>query len=67
MEPLKSIKQVLMERDKISSEEADDIINDLKERVREIAEDGCYSQLEDFMMEEVGLEPDYLDEIMLDI
>ena len=57
------LKKVLMERDEITGEEADEQISnaydELMERIGN-GEDGS-----DFMMEEFGLEPDYLEDLIL--
>ena len=53
-----SIKKVLMERDGISAEEAEEMIEELRERVLE-GEDA-----EELLLEELGLEPDYVDELL---
>ncbi len=55
------IKTVLMERDGISAEEADNLI----EQVRNEAFERLYSGDEPWdIMDELGLEPDYLEELM---
>lgn len=52
------LKKVLMERDDLSASEAQKIINDMKQRVME-GEDP-----EELLYEEVGLEPDYIFDIL---
>lgn len=51
---MSELKTVLMNRDKMSSEEADAVIAEMRERVLE-GEDP-----EEVLMEECGLEPDYV-------
>ena len=60
--PLRTIKEIIMERDDLTSEEADeliqDAINDMHERLgngREMPDDIC---------EWFGLEPDYIDQLI---
>jgi len=55
-----SLKKVLMRRDGLTSEEADEQIMSAKERFDEMIMDG--EDPSDLMMEEFGLEPDYLEE-----
>lgn len=53
------IKQVLMDRDGCSSEEADQRIDDARERILVDGEDP-----EEVLLEEFGLEPDYIFDIL---
>jgi len=55
---MKTIKQILIERDNMSPEEADDLIAELKARVLE-GEDP-----EELLLGECGLEPDYVFELL---
>ena len=57
---MKTLKQVLMERDNMSSREADNAIEDAKQRVFE-GEDP-----EDVLAEEFGLELDYIFDLLGD-
>jgi len=59
-----SIKKVLMQRDGMSEGEAEDLINEAREALREYLEDGDMFAAEDICDEYFGLEPDYLAEIM---
>ncbi len=61
--PRKSFKQVLMERDKMSEADADETVREAKEQLAELVESGDMSEAMDFM-ENYGLEPDYLEDIM---
>ena len=60
---MSEIKKVLMERDNMSSEDADDLIRDAKETLQEYLEDGDFSSAEDICAEFFGLEPDYIMEL----
>lgn len=53
------IKETLMRRDKISEAEADRMIKEARERVIEDGEDP-----EEVLLEEFGLEPDYLEDLL---
>ena len=52
------LARVLMERDKISESEAEDLINEMKELVLD-GEDP-----EEVLLDHVGLEPDYIFDII---
>ena len=51
---VESIKAVLMRRDKMSAEEADELIEEAKERV------AAGEDPEEILHEDFGLEPDYI-------
>ena len=50
---MSELKQVLMERDEMTSSQADELIEELKMRVRK------GENPEELLLEECGLEPDY--------
>lgn len=56
---MESLKQVLMRRDDMSSEEADEMIQEARERVLTDGENP-----EDVLQEEFGLEPDYVFDLL---
>lgn len=56
---MESLKQVLMRRDDMSSEEADEMIQEARERVLNDGENP-----EDVLQEEFGLEPDYVFDLL---
>jgi hypothetical protein len=63
-----SIKNTLVQRDEISAEEAQEQIDMVKSDIMEIAESGgSLMEIEDLMMDDLGLEPDYLEEILFDL
>ena len=59
---MRSIKEILMERDSMSSDEADELITQAKDDLFERLDHGEMS--EDICMEWFGLEPDYLFELI---
>lgn len=61
---IETIKQVLMRRDGMSSEEADDLIASAKEALQEYLDDGDFFSAEDICAEFFGLEPDYIYELI---
>jgi len=60
---MKSIKQILMERDGMEAWEADDLIDQAKEDLNERLLENDELPF-DLCQEWFGLEPDYLDELM---
>lgn len=59
------IKTVLMRRDGISEEEAQQIIDDTKEELEELLDrGGSLDEAEEIVKDNLGLEPDYLDELI---
>ncbi len=61
---METIKEVLIRRDGLSPEEADDQIEDCREVFAEYLENGDLDAAENICQEFFGLEPDYLMEIM---
>ena len=61
---MESIKSILMKRDAMSEDEADELIFDafcaLNDYLAEDDQESAYNVCEEFF----GLEPDYLDELM---
>ena len=62
--PQETIKQVLMRRDKMSAEDANDLITGAKEELFMYLEQGDFCAAEDVCGDWFGLEPDYLDELI---
>ncbi len=54
-----SLKQVLMERDELTSKEADELIAEARRMILEDGEDP-----EEVLYEEFGLEPDYIFDLL---
>ena len=61
---MESIKEVLMRRDNMSFEDADDLIQQAKDALREYLDNGDILEAEDVCEEYFGLEPDYLFELI---
>ena len=59
-----TIKQILMHRDGMSADEADDLIEAAIEGMNDYLDDNNFMAAMDICEEYFGLEPDYLDEIM---
>ena len=62
---MRSIKEILMDRDGMTAEEAEDLIAEVKEEIQIAAEDGDYGLVEDIMYGDLGLELDYIFELII--
>lgn len=61
---MEGIKQVLMRRDGMSSDDAQNLINECKEQLNEYIENDDMDYAYNICQDYFGLEPDYLMEIM---
>lgn len=61
---MKSVKQVLMDRDDMLEEDAEDLIESVREEINFAMECGDYSLVEDIMLGDLGLEMDYIFEFL---
>jgi len=62
---MNNIINILMNRDGYSLEEAKDIFNEVKDQVDEIiANSGDYDEVEELLMDELGIEMDYIFDII---
>jgi len=61
---MKSIKEILMQRDGLSEEEANDRIAEAKGDLAEAMSMGDMEYAEDICAEHFGLEPDYIFELI---
>ena len=61
---MSKIKRVLMKRDGMSSEEADNLIDEAREALQNYLDEGDSFSAEHVCEEFFGLEPDYLDELI---
>ena len=59
-----TIKEILMRRDEMSAEDADELITAAKEVLNEYLNAGNLSSAEDICNEFFGLEPDYIEELL---
>tara|TARA_R110000796_G_C14248888_1_gene398304 strand:+ start:161 stop:355 length:195 start_codon:yes stop_codon:yes gene_type:complete len=60
MDEKESIKAILIRRDKMTSDEADDLIQDARQQFNSYLEAGDITSAEDICSEYFGLEPDYV-------
>jgi len=61
---MESIKDVLMRRDKMSVEEADEAIDEAKEALQEYLANDDLAGAEDVCSHHFGLEPDYVFDLL---
>lgn len=58
--------ELLMRRDNISRNEAIEMLFTCKEDLERAVDDGNYNEVDDIIMDDLGLEPDYLFDILED-
>lgn len=61
---MKKINKILMERDGMTEQEANDYVDVESEGVMEAIYSGDFTEAEDLFMSAFGLEPDYMDELI---
>jgi hypothetical protein len=59
-----AIKPILMERDGLTSEEADEVINMAVQELKYLLDNGEEEEAYDICEREFGLEPDYIDDLI---
>ncbi len=60
MKEKESIKSILIRRDKMTSDEADDLIQEARQQFNSYLNVGDITSAEDICLEYFGLEPDYI-------
>lgn len=60
-----TMKEVLMRRDNMSELEADNYLEETMDEIRAAIADGDLDEVEDIMLHDVGLEMDYLEDMMI--
>lgn len=61
---MNEIVKILMRRDGISRLEAENLVEECKEELWKAAARGSYQECEDIIALYLGLEPDYLDQML---
>lgn len=61
---MSNLVRTLMERDGVTRDEAERMVNEVREEILEAVYDGDYSEAEDIMLSELGLEMDYIYDIL---
>jgi hypothetical protein len=62
---MRSIKEILIDRDGMTVEEADELIEAVREDINFAASNGDYELAEDIMLGDLGLEMDYIFELLI--
>lgn len=57
---MKDTVRVLMQRDGMSREEAEEMVNNAKRELNAMIEEGEYDEVEDMLLCDFGLEMDYI-------
>ena len=65
--PQETIKQILMRRDNLTEQEADKRIQEVKSDLCDLVMTGSLEEAEDLVMDELGLEPDHLEELLFSL
>ena len=58
------VVDILMNRDGLTKEEASDLVNETRQCIYNVLEGGSYDEVEDIMYENLGLEMDYITDIL---
>ncbi len=64
MSGINKVISILMKRDDMTLEDARDLVADVREQIEEAVADGDYEYAEDIMLSELGLEMDYIFDIL---
>lgn len=59
-----NLVELLMRRDQLTHEEAIEMLFTCKEDLERAVSDGNYNDVDDIIMDDLGLEPDYLFDIL---
>lgn len=62
---MNKVIEILMKRDELTQEEAEDTLNYTREMVNEAVAFGNYEEAEDIIASELGLEMDYIFDILV--
>ena len=62
---MSNVESILMKRDGLTKEEARDQKNYARELMLDAIESGDFDEVEDIMYSELGLEMDYIDELLI--
>lgn len=61
----KSLKTTLMERDELTENEAQNLINEIFDEMMERISEGDFTEAEEIFSSQTGLEPDYIEDLLL--
>jgi polyhydroxyalkanoate synthesis regulator phasin len=61
---MSKLVRTLMERDGVTKDEAKRMVDEVREEILEAVYDGDYNEAEEIMLSELGLEMDYIYDIL---
>lgn len=61
---MNKVAKILVERDDMTEDEAREVIEDCRSECEEAIADGDYDLVEDILASDLGLEPDYIFDVM---
>lgn len=61
---MERVIQILMERDGLTREEAKDLVDETRDLIMEAAGNGDFMECDQIMADQLGLEPDYIMDIL---
>ena len=61
---INKVVEILMRRDDMTQQEAEHLLNRVREEINDVIEDGDPAAVEDIMYTELGLEMDYIFDIL---
>jgi len=64
MSGINKVIGILMKRDDMTLEEARDLVADVREQIEDAVADGDYEYAEDIMLSDLGLEMDYIFDVL---
>lgn len=64
MNGINRVVDILMRRDRMSRDEAEDLVNYVRELCEEAIQGGDFFEVDDILADELGLEPDYIFDIL---
>lgn len=67
MSATKTVIGILSERDDMSPADAKDFLNEVLAEIQDLIDQGLYTEAEDMWLVEMGLEPDYLMDILMEV
>lgn len=62
---MSEIIDILMKRDGVTKEEARNILQETREMINDAIASGNFDEVEDIVYSELGLEMDYIDELIM--
>ena len=58
------VVEILMRRDELTKKQAEEQLVDVAAQIQNAIDDGAFEAVEDIMMDELGLEMDYIEDVL---